>query len=91
MPKSVDMAMAKALAQSNLIRGALVVGQTGGWGVLLQIGMDERPLRAKRGQDRIFVSLSAVQRLLVDDLGILKFTVDATHYLSKEGVGRIAI
>lgn len=77
------MAMAKALAQSNLIRGALVVGQTGGWGVLLQIGMDERPLRAKRGQDRIFVSLSAVQRLLVDDLGILKFTVDATHYLSR--------
>lgn len=84
MSKSVDVAMAKALAQSSLIRGALVVGQAGGWGVLLQIGMDERPLRAKRGQDRVFASLAAVHRLLVGELGIPKFTVDATHYTPRE-------
>lgn len=44
----IDTAMAKRMVGAAAIRGASIVGQRGGWSVVLKVGMTETPLGAQR-------------------------------------------
>jgi hypothetical protein len=75
----VKHAVAKALVAAGSVRGATVIGQPGGWAIVLRVGIGERVIAAKRGGVRMFATLDAAQRLL-RELGIVRFEVDATHH-----------
>ena len=51
---TIDHVTLSALVEAGAVRGANVVGQPGGWGIVIQYGMTERALAAKRGSIRIF-------------------------------------
>ena len=45
---TIDTPMARRLVEAAAIRGAFVIGQPGGWSVMLKVGMSERPLGTQR-------------------------------------------
>ena len=47
--QTIDTAMAKRMVETAALRGASIIGQPGGWAVMLKIGMQERPLGVQRG------------------------------------------
>ena len=51
---TIDHVTLERLVEAGAVRGANIVGQPGGWGVVIQYGMTERVLAAKRGAIRIF-------------------------------------
>ena len=68
------------LVEAHAVRGARVVAQTGGWGVVIKYGMTSRPLRATRSGDaRVFKKLETLVGYL-KDIGIHHFEVDAAGY-----------
>ena len=76
---TVDHATLEHLVEAGAVRGAHVVGQAGGWGVVVQYGMTERALAAKRGTVRIFRKFETLAGYL-KDIGILQYQVDAREY-----------
>ena len=45
---TIDTAMAKRMVEASAIRGASIIGQPGGWSVVLKLGLQERALGAQR-------------------------------------------
>lgn len=77
--ETIDHATLERLVEAGAVRGANVVGQAGGWGVVIQYGMTERVLAAKRGAVRIFRKFETLAGYL-RDIGIVRYQVDATQY-----------
>ena len=50
---TIDHATLERLIEAGAVRGASIVGQHGGWGVVIQYGVTERVLAAKRGAVRV--------------------------------------
>jgi hypothetical protein len=69
----------KELAKAGSVRGACLVGQRGGFGVVVRYGVVERALSSTRGQVRLFASLDTAVPYL-KQLGLDRFEVDATGY-----------
>lgn len=67
------------LVEAGAIRGADIVGQPGGWEVVIKYGMTERALAAKRGAVRIFKRFETLVAYL-KGLGIAEYRVNATNY-----------
>ena len=59
--------------------GVNIVGQPGGWGLVIQYGMIERVLAAKRGAIRIFRKFETLVSYL-KDMGITNYQVDASNF-----------
>lgn len=78
-PQTIDHAALSILIEAGTVRAAQVVGQPGGWGVVIEYGMTQRTLAAKRGAIRIFRRFETLAAYL-RDLGIVKYQVDASHY-----------
>jgi hypothetical protein len=78
-PQTIDHAALSTLIEAGAVRAAQIVGQPGGWGVVIQYGMTQRTLAAKRGAVRIFRRFETLAAYL-RDLGIVKYQVDASHY-----------
>lgn len=76
---TIDHGTLTRLAEAGVVRGAKIVGLTGGWGVFIQYGVTERALAAKRGAVRSFRKLETLVTYL-QALGIAKFQVDATGF-----------
>lgn len=76
---TIDHVTLERLVEAGAVRGANIVGQPGGWGVVIQYGMIERVLAAKRGAVRIFRKFETLVSYL-KDIGITKYQVDATHF-----------
>lgn len=74
--------MARHLVEAQAVRGAAIVGQAGGWSVLLKIGMHDHPLVAQRsgGQPRLWRSLDACVDYLKRDLRVARFELDASGH-----------
>ena len=53
---TVDHATLEHLVEAGAVRGAHVVGQAGGWGVVVQYGMTERALAANEARCEFFAS-----------------------------------
>lgn len=78
--KTIDHTTLTKLAEAGLVRSAHVVGQDGGWGILVKYGTTERVLAAQRShQVRIFRKLETLVEYL-KGIGIPRFEVDAVNY-----------
>lgn len=76
---TIDHATLEHLVEAGAVRGANVIGQPGGWGVVIQYGMTERVLAAKRGTVRIFRKFETLVGYL-KGIGIANYQVDASHF-----------
>ena len=76
---TIDHATLSHLVEAGAVHGANVVGQPGGWGVVIQYGMTERALAAKRGSVRIFRKFETLVGYL-KEIGVAKYQVDATAF-----------
>lgn len=78
--ETIDHATLTKLTEAGVVRSAHVIGQVGGWGVLVKYGMTERALAAQRShQVRIFRKLETLVEYL-KKIGIPRFDVDAVNY-----------
>ncbi|MFC5474153.1 hypothetical protein [Paraherbaspirillum soli] len=78
--ETIDHTTLSRLAEAGAVRSAHVVGQAGGWGILVKYGMTERALAAQRShQVRIFRKLETLVNYL-KGMGIVRFDVDAVNY-----------
>lgn len=77
--ETIDHATLLRLVEAGAVHGADVVGQPGGWGVIIKYGMVERALAARRGAIRIFGKLETLVNYL-RGIGISQFSVNATGY-----------
>ena len=76
---TIDQITLAHLIEAGAVRGASIIGQPGGWGVVIQYGMTERVLAAKRGAVRNFARFETLVGYL-KKMGIAKYQVDATQY-----------
>ncbi len=76
---TIDHATLEHLVQAGAVRGAHVIGQPGGWGVVVQYGMTERALAARRGAVRLFRKFETLAGYL-KEVGIQQYQVDARLY-----------
>ena len=78
--ETIDHTTLTRLAEAGAVHSAHVVGQEGGWGILIKYGRTERALAAQRShQIRIFRKLETLVNYL-KDVGIAHFDVDAAKY-----------
>ncbi len=77
--ETIDHATLACLAEAGAIQGASITGQGAGWGVVIQYGMSERALAAKRGALRTFRKFETLVSYL-RSLGIVRYQVDASAY-----------
>lgn len=84
MNQTIDTATARRMAEAGTIRGVSIVGQPGGWSVMLKTGIHEKPLGAqKTDKPRTWRSLDTLTEYLRKDLSIVRIdSVDATHHSS---------
>lgn len=80
MAATVKLSTARELVEAGSVRQASIIGQAGGYAVLLRVGMQERALATKGGAPRLFAGLDAAARVLRDTLGVARFEVDASGY-----------
>lgn len=80
--QTIDTAIAKRMVDANAILGASIIGQSGGWSVMLRLGITEKPLGTQRtDKPRIWRSLDSCISYLTNELHISKFDMlDATNY-----------
>ncbi len=79
-PNTIDHTTLTHLVEAGAVRGAHILGQRGGWAVLVKYGMQERPLAATRsGQVRIFRKFETLVGYL-RDIGIARYEVNAADY-----------
>lgn len=76
---TIDHATLERLIEAGAVRGASIVGQPGGWGVVIQYGITERALAAKRGAVRIFRKFETLVGYL-KAIGIVTYQVDASQF-----------
>lgn len=76
---TIDQPTLERLVEAGAVRSASIVGQPGGWGVVIQYGKTERALAARRGDVRNFARFETLVGYL-KKIGIAKYQVDATQY-----------
>lgn len=76
---TIDHVTLQHLVEAGAVKGADVVGQPGGWGIVIKYGMTERALAARRGTIRIFSRLETLVNYL-KNIGISQFNVNASDY-----------
>jgi hypothetical protein len=77
---TIDHTTLQRLVEAGAVRGAQVIGQPGGWMVMVRYGMMERPLASSKSkQVRLFRQFDTLVTYL-RDIGIAKYDVDATHF-----------
>lgn len=78
--ETIDHTTLTKLAEAGVVRTAHVIGQEGGWGVMVKYGKTERALAAQRSRKvRIFRRLETLVDYL-KGVGIPRFDVDAVNY-----------
>jgi hypothetical protein len=83
---TIDTLMAKRMVAASAIQGASIIGQPGGWSVVLKMGLQERPLGAQRSdKPRTWRSLDRAVAYLKKELQISRFDLlDATLHAEGE-------
>jgi hypothetical protein len=78
--ETIDHNTLTHLVEANAVRAAHVIGQPGGWGIVVKYGMAERALTATRSrQVRVFKKLETLVGYL-KGVGISHFDVDAANF-----------
>ncbi len=76
---TIDRSTLEHLVEAGAVKGASIVGQPGGWGVVFHYGLTERVLAARRGAIRNFKRFETLVDYL-KSIGLAKYQVDATAY-----------
>lgn len=76
---TIDRTTLEHLVEAGAVKGANIVGQPGGWGVVVHYGLTERVLAARRGAIRNFKKFETLVDYL-KSIGLAKYQVDATEY-----------
>lgn len=76
---TIDRTTLEHLVEAGAVKGASIVGQPGGWGVVFHYGLTERVLAARRGAIRNFKRFETLVDYL-KSIGLAKYQVDATGY-----------
>ena len=76
---TIDRTTLEHLVEAGAVKGASIVGQPGGWGVVVHYGLTERVLAARRGAIRKFKKFETLVDYL-KSIGLAKYQVDATEY-----------
>ncbi|MCL2656477.1 MAG: hypothetical protein FWD62_03470 [Betaproteobacteria bacterium] len=80
MAEAIDHSTLSRLVEAGAIQGAHIVGQPGGWSVMVRYGIHERPLAAQRSRNvRLFRRFETLVAYL-KGVGIARFDVDAAGY-----------
>lgn len=78
--ETIDHTTLTRLAEAGAVSSAHIIGQKGGWGILVKYGMTECALAAQRShQVRIFRKFETLVSYL-KGVGIVHFNVDAVNY-----------
>jgi len=77
--KTIDHATLVKRVAAGAIRGTRVVGQLGGWGIVVKDGRTSRALAARRGSLRVFRRFETLVGYL-RELGLERYDVDASGY-----------
>lgn len=80
--KTIDHATLAQRIAAGAIFGAHVIGQPGGWGVVVKDGSISRALAARRGSVRLFRRFETLVAYL-KRIGLDRFEVDASGYQSE--------
>ncbi|MFW9441086.1 hypothetical protein ACE8C5_21150 [Xanthomonas euvesicatoria] len=87
MPSPISIATLAALASAGALRTVQLVGQVGGYAVMVRVGQTEKQLTGQRGEPRVFASLdTAAAQLLA--LGVMVFEVLPANYVRAPKVYR---
>ena len=80
MAETIDHGTLSRLVEAGAVKGAHIVGQGGGWAVMVKYGRHERPLAAQRSrQVRLFRRFETLVSYL-KGVGIARFDVDAADF-----------
>ena len=82
--ETIDHVTLSRLVEAGVVRGAKVIGQLGGWGIVIRYGRTERTLAAKRGAVRIFRRFETLVGYL-KEIGVTRYHVDSP----RESEGRV--
>lgn len=87
--QTIATAMAKQMVGAEAINGATIIGQPGGWSVMLKLGQIEKPLGAQRtDKPRLWRSLDRCVEYLKKELNIARFQLlDATNHSALDSLG----
>ena len=87
---TIDTAMAKRLVEAAAIRGASIIGQPGGWSVVLKLGMQDKALGIQRSdKPRMWRSLDRCVEYLRTELKIARVELlDASNHSDVPLVGK---
>jgi hypothetical protein len=83
----IDTAVARQMIEGKAVQSASIIGQPGGWSVLIKLGAtEEKALAAQRSKRvRLWRSLDRCVDYLTTELGLARFELlDASGY-SKQG------
>lgn len=79
--ETIDHSTLSRLVEAGAVHSAHVVGQTGGWSIVIRYGKTSSPLAAQRSrQVRLFKRMDTLVSYL-KDVGISQFDVDAADYV----------
>jgi len=76
---TIDHVTLTRLVEADAVSDASIIGQPGGWGIVIKYGITERALAAKRGSIRIFRKFETLVGYL-KKIGLVKYQVDATGF-----------
>jgi hypothetical protein len=77
--ETIDHSTLSKLIEAGSIRSAEVVGQPGGWSVVVNYGMTQRALAARRGEVRLFRRFETLAEYL-KGIGYVKLTVNTADF-----------
>lgn len=78
-PETIDHNTLARLVEAGAVRGADVIGQPGGWGVVIKYGITERALATRRGAVRSFKRFETLVGYL-KGVGIAEYRVNAVNF-----------
>ena len=84
--KTIDHQTLTRLVEAGVVHGATIIGQPGGWGVVVKYGVTTQILASKRGGARVWRRFETLVSYL-KDLGLHHYQVDATSYSSEPLAG----
>ena len=76
---TIDHVTLQRLVDAGAVHSAEVVGQPGGWEIVVKYGIVEQALAARRGAVRIFSRFETLVNYL-KNIGISQFSVNASNY-----------
>lgn len=82
MSNTIDTALARQMVDACAIRGASIIGQPGGWSIMLKMGLTEKPLGTQRtDKPRKWRSLDACMGYVINELRIFRLdSLDASNF-----------